>query len=240
MMNGKKADNTHNINIIKKYQRQIIRRTQHEKYIFRGESKKHSSYCYSSLYRKLKEWKKVPSNKYALHETQERIIKVAREHVGKEDDIDVLAKVRHYGGHINLIDFTRNYLVALYFACRGENIKNNGRLIMLPENNKDRLMKYPNDSNQTKYVTYAAKIKDSRLLSQAGVFAHSLGGCIKIKEEQEIKIEKGDKSGILDYLLKFHDISERTLFNDLYGFIEAQKSMEVTHLYHGLYFYDKK
>ena len=46
------------------------------------------------------------------------------------DEIEILTELQHYGDKTNLIDFTTDYLIAIYFACAGES-KENGRVIVL-------------------------------------------------------------------------------------------------------------
>ena len=36
-----------------------------------------------------------------------------------QDDLELASKLQHVGGKTNLIDFTTDYLVALFFACDG-------------------------------------------------------------------------------------------------------------------------
>ena len=44
-------------------------------------------------------------------------------------DFEILTEIQHYGGKTNLIDFTTDYLIALFFACDGHHDKE-GRIIM--------------------------------------------------------------------------------------------------------------
>ena len=62
---------------------------------------------------------------------QEEILKEAKEYtIHKMDDTEILTELQHYGGKTNLIDFTTDYLVALFFACDGE-YEEPGRVILL-------------------------------------------------------------------------------------------------------------
>ena len=49
-----------------------------------------------------------------------------------QDDFEVASKLQHVGGNTNLIDFTKCYLVALFFACDGAPRKP-GRVILLKQ-----------------------------------------------------------------------------------------------------------
>ncbi len=44
-------------------------------------------------------------------------------------DFELLSKMQHFGLETRLLDFTRNPLVALYFACKEDNEKNPGRVV---------------------------------------------------------------------------------------------------------------
>ena len=199
-------------------------------YVFRGEPEKYSQ-CSSSLYRELKEEEGEENDqefgnqtdKDALYDTQKDFIKEARDYVDKEGNkIDVLAKLRHYDGFINLIDFTSDCLIALYFACRSD-AGEHGRLIMLLEKPREDLGLM--DSNE-EYVTYKSKIKDNRLLTQRSVFVHSLKGYIDLNKDniEIITIEKEEKKDILECLSETYSISHRALFDDLHGCIDSQRN----------------
>ena len=192
-------------------------------YVFRGEPDENYLRCDSSMYRKLQEGKEqTPDskvNKNYLYDFQKEIIKKAQEYTEKKDNcIDTLAKVRHYDGFTNLIDFTSNCLIALYFACQTHKNKN-GRLIMLLEKPKEKLER---KESKEDYVTYTSKIKDSRSLIQSSVFVHALEGYINLNEDNIIPIEAQSKEVILNYLSKLHNISHETLFNDFDGFIKSK------------------
>ena len=44
--------------------------------------------------------------------------------------LELLTELQHYGGKTNLIDFTIDYLIAIFFACSGEP-KEDGRVFLL-------------------------------------------------------------------------------------------------------------
>ena len=49
-----------------------------------------------------------------------------------QDDFELASQLQHVGGNTNLIDFTTDYLVALFFACDGAYDKP-GRVILLKQ-----------------------------------------------------------------------------------------------------------
>ena len=83
--------------------------------IFRGEPK-----CYdkvsSNLYRELEA---VKVNYSDINSIQAEIADEAKAYTSETDTFEILTLLQHYGGKTNLIDFTTNYNVALFFACYG-------------------------------------------------------------------------------------------------------------------------
>ena len=59
-----------------------------------------------------------------------RDIKTAFENAAERE---ILIELQHYGGKTNLIDFTTDYLIAIFFACSGHFTKP-GRVILLDRN----------------------------------------------------------------------------------------------------------
>ena len=167
--------------------------------------------CSSSLYRKMPDDMRESREAPALQTIyRDLIVESAAKHVDFKEEEDILAKVRHYGGFTNLIDFTGNYLVALFFACRSD-LEKDGRLVLLSEMHKE-----------NEYTVCIPKIKDRRLLVQSGVFVNTAKGYIDNKDLEIILIRHEDKEGIMDYLSRHHSILESSLFNDLHGFIDNQ------------------
>ena len=108
---------------------ELARKANVGNYIYRGE---HAVYptVSSSLYRRYKDIDEEGSFTQAL---QNAILEQAKAHApnmgGAEEDI-ILAELRHNGGETNVIDFTNDYLIALFFAC-DEAPDEPGRLHML-------------------------------------------------------------------------------------------------------------
>ena len=88
-------------------------------YIYRGEHHVYDKVS-STLYRQCRQTDEEGLGTEAI---QEEILKQAKTHAPEMADIDmdetILAELRHNGGETNLIDFTKDYLVALFFACDG-------------------------------------------------------------------------------------------------------------------------
>lgn len=132
--------------------------------------------------------------------------------IDEKRDFEILARIQHYGGKTNLIDFTTDYLIALFFACLGSE-EEDGRVILLK--NKDKRAEY--------------KIKKmspliSRAESQKSIFVEPYKGFVDLTEHNSytISIPKCLKKAVLDYLRDYHDISTESIYNDLHGFIRLQ------------------
>ena len=55
-------------------------------------------------------------------------IETIGETIAETADREILTELQHYGGKTNLIDFTTDYRIALYFACSGDYLKT-GRVV---------------------------------------------------------------------------------------------------------------
>ena len=142
---------------------------------------------------------------------QQEVLRSIRKIVGKTRNFEILARIQHYGGKTNLIDFTTDYLIALFFACTGSD-EEDGRIILLKNENTD------------DYKIKKMFPPISRAESQKSMFVHAFDGFIDLKEDNSktITIPKCLKKDILEYLGCHHDISAERIYNDLHGFIRLQ------------------
>ena len=175
-------------------------------YIYRGESKCHKKVS-SNLYREYE--KDVEAEHFDIKVVQEEILREAKEYTThKMDDLEILTELQHHGGKTNLIDFTTDYLVALFFACDG-NRDEPGRVILL----------------QNQSEAYEV-VRPSRTIARAGgqksIFVQAPSGLVE--PDTVVCIPADLKGPILDYLRNHHDISTKTIYNDLLGFIKNQSS----------------
>ena len=79
-------------------------------YIYRGETKHHADVS-SSLYRD------IPAALHGLidmYELQEANLEEAKRFTFETDEFAILTELQHYGGKTNLIDFTADFLIALF------------------------------------------------------------------------------------------------------------------------------
>lgn len=206
--------------------RAIEKKTTDGDYIFRGESQ-----CYekvsSNLYRELE----VVKMKYSdIADVQAEIAEEAKVYLDETDEFEILSALQHYGGKTNLIDFTTNYNVALFFACYGHPDKP-GRVIVLQKTEVvKRMLKSSPDSVK-------------RAVDQESVFIQPHQGFITPDDDDIITIPKDLKLFILEHLREHPDreISPKTIYNDIHGFIRTQTTywMCYREFYDGLTWKDK-
>ncbi len=189
-------------------------------YIYRGES---GSAPYdkvsSNLYREYEA--DIEAENFDIAVVQEEILREAREYTThKMDDLEILTELQHHGVKTNLIDFTEDYLVALFFACDGNHYKP-GKVILLK-----------------KEAEAYEVVKPPRTIERAGVqkhlFVQSPSGVVE--PDAVVDIPADLKRAMLDHLQKHHNISPETIYNDLQGFIENRRTHKsaYTEFYKGL------
>ena len=123
-------------------------------------------------------------------------------------ELERLSEIQHYGGKTNLIDFTTDYLIALFMACDGSRGKD-GRVIL---QKKEQINPYIEESYEP----------INRVIAQKSVFVRHPDGFIKPSEDDVINIPADLKQPILMHLLNSHGISVETIYNDIHGFIKDQ------------------
>ena len=178
-------------------------------YIFRGESQCHKKVS-STLYRALE--KVGLLNEYDVETFQCQELKYAKtyRYTQKTDDFEILTEIQHFGGKTNLLDFTTDYHIALFFACNSFPFKD-GRVILQNRNGKikDWIME-PCDPDP-----------ESRVGKQKSIFVGSPKGFIEAGKE--VIIPKVLKKSMLEYLEKEFRISSETIYPDLHGFVSSQE-----------------
>ena len=207
-------------------------------YIFRGERKTYKEDPYfgkvsSNLYR---DFDVGDSKEFDIEVVQKEMLNGAKKHTGhlpltgdlpkdfrpilarmfsvrEEDtaetaDFEILTEIQHYGGKTNLIDFTTDYLVALFFACDGHHDKD-GRVILQKADEIQGMIKYPRNPRH-------------RVAGQKSVFVRHPKGFIEPHKDNIVIIPASLKKLILQHLRKYHGIFTETIYNDVYGFIRNQ------------------
>ena len=183
-------------------------------YIYRGEPEHHEEPPYyekicSSLYR---QYARIEADEFDIEVVQEEILAEAEGYSdATSDPIEILTQLQHYGGKTNLIDFTTDHLIAIFFACdRSDSLKEDGRLILLKkdEKRKDQILVPRNPRN--------------RVIAQKSVFVRHPNGFLSPDDVEIITIPAHLKQPLLTHLRKYHGISTETIYNDLHGFITNQ------------------
>ena len=95
--------------------REIAEKSASADYIYRGEPE-HYRKVSSTLYREYAD--KIEVEHFDIEVVQKEILDKAKQYT-QETDVEILAELQHYGGKTNLIDFTTDYNIALFFACDG-------------------------------------------------------------------------------------------------------------------------
>ena len=207
-------------------------------YIYRGQpSTKYRLDCSAS--RKFED--KERSKKELLKDKQVKLIgdlKIrgfSKEGQRELYDLELLADLRHYGTPSCLIDFTSNFLTALWFAC--ENLEESeeqqkGKVFILNcyETDKfsvvapekiEKKIEYFFDEKFHRLWYWIPERLNRRLTDQDAVFVF---GRSEIKDCPYVEIEQKDKEEIQKELEKFFDYSKKTLFSDKYALGEIYKN----------------
>ena len=184
---------------------ELARKSADGDYLYRGEPK-----CFpqvsSGLYRKYAE---IDAENFDISIVQKEILQKAKQFIRQEiDDDELLAQLQHYGYATNLIDFTTDYHIALFFACDGRP-KRDGRVVLL---------------NTKRYPLKEPTIPERRVIAQKSIFVHPRIGYVD--PDDTVVIPSGLKGPILDYIRKCHNVTASTIYNDLHGFIKHHKVHE--------------
>ena len=216
------SDSENELNRVLEKIQEIVEKSADGDYIYRGEPEQYQEHPYhgkvsSNLYRALltdsimeegiEEYRKVIESQ--IGDMEKGTLESAKEYLyepGSEtiSDFEILAQLQHYGGKTNLIDFTTDYLIALFFACDRFYHKD-GRVILQKRESEDYQSKTPSEA-----------IK--RVESQKSVLLQSPKGFIN--PDVVVIIPKELKVSVLNYLEKHHDISTKKIYKDVHGFIK--------------------
>lgn len=183
-------------------------------YIYRGEPK-HYEKVSSSLWRECQ--REIGTEAFDIETIQAQMLELAKDYTHETDDFEILTELQHYGGHTNLIDFTTDSHIALFFACDGF-LDKPSRIILF---------------QRTEEINERYKIREpqnprNRVIAQKSIFVRPPMGFLELEQYTVIDIPKLLKEPILDHLQKHHGISTQTVYNDLHGFIRDQSSHQKT------------
>ena len=186
--------------------REIVEKSSRGDYIYRGESE-----CFpkisSTLYREYEE--QIDAQHFDIDFAQGEMLEQVKAYTSFTDDTDILTELQHYGGKTNLIDFTTDYLIALFFAC-DSSYDVDGRLILLDKATKQDQIKLPK------------KNQNNRVISQKSIFVQSPSGCIEDYGVDIVPIPRDLKQAAMEYLKQHHGITTEVIYNDILGYIQNQ------------------
>ncbi|CAC9619680.1 hypothetical protein [uncultured Gammaproteobacteria bacterium] len=215
--------------IVSNYIEEIAGKTSKDKrYIYRGQSEDYADGVVSTAIRRLKKSNLPNPSKEEYFEYHTSLIKDAKSYRYGQDsqlsDIGLLIDLQHYGAATGLIDFSEDFLIALWFACN--NTDEDGKVFFLDVWTDE--FKYleaqeedlPAQGEQLYYLHTNFK-STARIFAQKGVF---IFGYKKINNIKSIAIKKSDKEVIRQELKQYFNIEEKTLFQDIYGFAQVNNT----------------
>ena len=132
----------------------------------------------------------------------------------------------------------------MFFACETRT-KEKGRIIAV---NIANLKTTKIDYKKNKEKIFKEDIlaeptgKNPRVIFQSSVFVHPYKGYLEKEQYTSFIIEARLKEKILEYLKKFCNITTKSIYNDLHGFIEEQKNHSTAEIefYRGLTLQDEE
>ena len=198
--------------------RKIEEKANTGEYLYRGEPEHYKEHPYygkvsSKLYRDFLEREDfdVEAEHFDMEVVQEAMLSAARRFFRKTvRDFEILAEIQHYGGKTNLIDFTMDYLIALFMVCdREESLGKDGRIIL---QEKERINSYIAEPYEP----------INRVIAQKSVFVRHPDGFVLPNQDDVINIPADLKKPIRKHLERYHGVSAETVYNDLHGFIKNQ------------------
>lgn len=180
---------------------QLAKRSQVGGYLFRGEPK-----CYELVSSSLRrEFPDIANQHFHIDTVQDEMLDAAKNFVGDCDKEELLAQLQHFGYSTNLVDFTTDFLIALFFACDGHP-DDDGRVVLV---------------RRSDYPTFKPRHPDNRVIAQKSIFVTPHDGVVKPADV--VVIPRKLKHAILTYLDACHGIHTETVYNDLHGFIRHHK-----------------
>ncbi len=192
---------------IQEFLLEIIAKSSQGDYFFRGESK-----CYpkisSTLYRQHEDV--INTEHFDIEIAQKEMLEDVKKYTDFTDDTDILTELQHYGGNTNLIDFTSDYLIALFFACESY-FDRDGRVILLSKSSRNYQIEPPK------------KNQNNRVISQKSLFVRSPVGFIENDHVEIVLIPSELKREAMEYLRRHHGITTETIYNDIFGYIRNQE-----------------
>ena len=183
-------------------------------YLFRGEPKHHCKIS-STLYREYKGIVKKAGLESELSDfnigaVEEEIFDQVKVFIPRgepaPDFLPIFTQLQHYESQTNLIDFTTDFHIALFFACDSQPGEN-GRIIV---------------QNRNLVPIQQPSGVGHRVLAQKSVFVRPERGYVEANYEV-VDIPACLKKDILRYLRNAHGITTETIYNDIHGYIRNKE-----------------
>lgn len=181
------------------------------------------------------------------------MIKTAKRHFPEKypsdmNDLDVLADIQHNGGATCLVDFSKNVLTALWFACSAD--KNADGFVYCYDIMRDiivndclayikneslpiekLLVQTYRETNicsdvDTRFCIWEPSSRNNRIIRQDSVFVFGMEKFV-VKDHgiSVVRISNADKECVLLAMETLFNISEDTIFNDPIGYANANRKM---------------
>lgn len=198
--------------------RKIEEKADTGEYLYRGEPKhfQNDPYCgkvSSNFYRIFLDDGNfdVEAEHFDIEELQTAMLSTSEQFSRKSvSELERLSEIQHYGGKTNLIDFTKDYLIALFMAC-DDFPDNDGRIILQEKELMEPYIEEPYEPI-------------NRVIAQKSVFVRHPNGFIQPNDDDTINIRPDLKQPMLIHLRNSHDISVETIYNDIHGFVKDQSN----------------
>ena len=145
-------------------------------------------------------------------------------------DLELLAHLQHQGAATGLIDFTRQPLVALWFACP-ESLNTDGAIYVLDRSQTAEINRREDLRDKTIQSIYAEdtlwswepSALGNRIVAQSSVFVFGVPEIART-DMTALKVRAESKSDILTQLETMYGINEEELFADFPGYAVANAS----------------
>ena len=154
-------------------------------------------------------------------------------------DLEILARLQHYGAATCLLDFTRSFPVALWFACHEKHNKT-GRVFVINTNDVDNFRKIEMEDikknkleeslNDQRVWYWDLESFTERVSRQNSVFiidgsdpTKKRNNPIKNKPYECFDIAHEDKRGLVKEIEDLFDLRPESLFKDIFGFASIHK-----------------
>jgi len=145
------------------------------------------------------------------------------------EDLELMALLQHQGAATGLIDFTRQPLAALWFACNGPDDKEGAVYVLshaMVTEVKNRIApqeKIESFYGENKLWSWEPPVIGSRIVAQSSVFVFGVP-TIPLPSMERLRIPAASKTSILRELGTVYGINEEELFPDFPGYAVANSS----------------